>query len=167
MSNFDEEFMLGSHLAVIASQRVRAKRGPMTGSAKQSRVSRETLDWFVASLLAMTVVYVQTESLLPIRHAHASADVVLDTIGRDRIAQAVLGQLFHAGNGLGKKRRRQRHQHFLVRHAAIATLGKARQRQARLAGLECPSPRIRTGRLADYAPFEFPVAGILQTVDQD
>jgi hypothetical protein len=27
---------------VIASQRVRAKRGPMTGSAKQSRLSRGT-----------------------------------------------------------------------------------------------------------------------------
>ena len=39
---------------VIASQRVRAKRGPMTGSAKQSRIKRETLDCFVASLLAMT-----------------------------------------------------------------------------------------------------------------
>src|ERR1700745_464644 len=112
MSNFDEEFMLESHLAVIASQRVRAKRGPMTGSAKQSRVSRETLDCFVASLLAMTVVYVQTESLLPIRRAHAGADVVLDTVGRDRIAQAVLGPLFHACNGLGKTSRRTRHRTF-------------------------------------------------------
>ena len=33
---------------VIASQRVRAKRGPMTGSAKQSRATRAALDCFVA-----------------------------------------------------------------------------------------------------------------------
>jgi|ERR1700739_211108 hypothetical protein len=39
---------------VIASQRVRAKRGTMTGSAKQSRATRSALDCFVASLLAMT-----------------------------------------------------------------------------------------------------------------
>jgi hypothetical protein len=41
---------------VIASQRVRAKRGPMTGSAKQSRAMHTTLDCFVAALLAMTVL---------------------------------------------------------------------------------------------------------------
>jgi hypothetical protein len=39
---------------VIASQRVGAKRRPMTGSAKQSRGRKERLDCFVASLLAMT-----------------------------------------------------------------------------------------------------------------
>src|SRR5262249_62344118 len=44
-----------SGVTVIASQRVRAKRGPMTGSAKQSRVSYAALDCFVAELLAMTV----------------------------------------------------------------------------------------------------------------
>jgi uncharacterized protein (DUF3084 family) len=37
-----------------ASQRARAKRGPMTGSAKQSRATHATLDCFVALLLAMT-----------------------------------------------------------------------------------------------------------------
>jgi len=39
---------------VIASQRVGAKRRPMTGSAKQSRSRKERLDCFVPSLLAMT-----------------------------------------------------------------------------------------------------------------
>jgi hypothetical protein len=39
---------------VIASQRVRAKRSPMTGSAKQSRRKKKRLDRFVALLLAMT-----------------------------------------------------------------------------------------------------------------
>jgi hypothetical protein len=39
---------------VIASQRVRAKRGPMTGSAKPSRTAKT--DWIASSLmlLAMT-----------------------------------------------------------------------------------------------------------------
>jgi phosphoribosylamine--glycine ligase len=41
---------------LIASQRVRPKAGPMTGSAKQSSASKEELDCFVASLLAMTAV---------------------------------------------------------------------------------------------------------------
>jgi S-disulfanyl-L-cysteine oxidoreductase SoxD len=41
-------------MAVIASQRVGAKRRPMTGSAKQSGGRAEGLDCFVASLLAMT-----------------------------------------------------------------------------------------------------------------
>jgi hypothetical protein len=49
----------GTNEFVIASQRTRAKsRGPMTGSAKQSRAACENreavLDCFVASLLAMT-----------------------------------------------------------------------------------------------------------------
>jgi hypothetical protein len=39
---------------VLASQRVGAKRHPMTGSAKQSSLSKAKLDCFVASLLAMT-----------------------------------------------------------------------------------------------------------------
>ena len=40
--------------AVIASQRVGAKRRPMTGSAKQSSFAETKLDCFVAALLAMT-----------------------------------------------------------------------------------------------------------------
>jgi hypothetical protein len=42
--------------SVIASQRVGAKRRPMTGSAKQSMYPRvpARMDCFVASLLAMT-----------------------------------------------------------------------------------------------------------------
>jgi hypothetical protein len=40
---------------VIASQRVGAKRRPMTGSAKQSSDdTQRRLDCFIASLLAMT-----------------------------------------------------------------------------------------------------------------
>ncbi len=100
-------------------------------------------------------------------NAHAGAHVALDAIGRDRIAQAVLRQRLHAGDRLGQMRRRQRHQHLLVRHAAIAPLRKARQRQAGLAGLERPSPGIGARGLADHAPFEFLVAGILQPVDQN
>jgi hypothetical protein len=42
-------------LPVIASQRVGAKRRPMTGSAKQSIAHRKSMDCFVAALLAMTV----------------------------------------------------------------------------------------------------------------
>src|ERR1700746_1827774 len=99
---------------------------PRSEATKQSRVSRVALDCFAS--LAMTVS--QVASLLSIRYAHAGADVVLDAIWRDRIAQAVFGKLFHAGDGLGKIGRRQRHQHLLIRHATIATLGKARQRQA-------------------------------------
>ena len=42
-------------ITVIASQRVGAKRRPMTGSAKQSMPDQERVDCFVAALLAMTV----------------------------------------------------------------------------------------------------------------
>jgi hypothetical protein len=43
--------------SVIASQRVGAKRRPMTGSAKQSNATlRKKLDCFVALLLAMTAM---------------------------------------------------------------------------------------------------------------
>jgi adenylyl- and sulfurtransferase ThiI len=43
------------NVIVIASQRVGAKRRPMTGSAKQSIIQHDDgLDCFVASLLAMT-----------------------------------------------------------------------------------------------------------------
>ncbi len=45
------------HFAVIASQRIGAKRRPMTGSAKQSIAQqKERVDCFVASLLAMTIL---------------------------------------------------------------------------------------------------------------
>ena len=102
-----------------------------------------------------------------VRHTHARAHVGLDSIGRDRITQAVFCQLLHARYRLGQVRRRQRHQHFLVRHAAVAALGEARQRERGLAGLQRPPPRIRARGLADHAPFELLVAGILQPVDQD
>jgi hypothetical protein len=41
-------------MSVIASQRVGAKRRPMTGSAKQSSSRAEGVDCFIAALLAMT-----------------------------------------------------------------------------------------------------------------
>src|SRR5215471_13826796 len=44
-----------SFWGVIASRQVRARRGPMTGSAKQSRTGHEALNCFVASLLATTI----------------------------------------------------------------------------------------------------------------
>jgi hypothetical protein len=43
-------------MTVIASQRVGAKRRPMTGSAKQSRGRTQGLDCFVATLLATTIL---------------------------------------------------------------------------------------------------------------
>jgi hypothetical protein len=49
--------------SVIASQRVGAKRRPMTGSAKQSILLsfRGKMDCFVASLLAMTSITTEVE----------------------------------------------------------------------------------------------------------
>jgi hypothetical protein len=47
-------FQTATTLTVIASQRVGAKRRPMTGSAKQSIARQRKLDCFVALLLAMT-----------------------------------------------------------------------------------------------------------------
>jgi len=38
---------------IASSQRVRPLAGPMTGSAKQSTATKEELDCFFASLLAM------------------------------------------------------------------------------------------------------------------
>jgi hypothetical protein len=44
-------------LRVIASQQVRAKRGPTTGSAKQSTLTARKKEWIASSqmLLAMTL----------------------------------------------------------------------------------------------------------------
>src|SRR6185437_14709045 len=53
---FHRTLQIETSRSVIASQRVRAKRGPMTGSAKQSISLRKSLDCFVASLLAMTTL---------------------------------------------------------------------------------------------------------------
>jgi len=50
-----ETIIQSSAHSVIASQRVGAKRRPMTGSAKQSIApQQERMDCFVAALLAMT-----------------------------------------------------------------------------------------------------------------
>src|SRR6266404_2414087 len=64
-------------------------------------------------------------------------------------------------------RRRQRHQHLFIGHTAIAPFGVAGQRQAGLAGLERPAPRIRASSLPDNTPLEFPVSCPLQPVDQN
>jgi mono/diheme cytochrome c family protein len=65
--------MSSSRETVIASQRVGAKRRPMTGSAKQSRRGprRRKLDCFVALLLAMTAwVGLATSRLLAAEAGH-------------------------------------------------------------------------------------------------
>src|SRR5712672_4078799 len=110
---------------------------------------------------------IRSNLFLGVGNTHAGAHVALNTVGRDRIAQAVLRKRLHAGDRLGEMPRRPRHQHLFVRHAAIAPLRIARQRQAGLAGLERPPPRIRARGLADHAPFEFLVAGVLQAVDEN
>src|SRR3954468_3375213 len=105
--------------------------------------------------------------LLRVAHAHAGTDIALNTIGRDRITQAVLRQRLHAHNRLGEMFRLQGHQHLLVRYAAIAPFGIAWQGQAGLTALERPAPGIGASGLADHAPFELLVSGILQPIDQD
>src|SRR5271154_4845063 len=55
---------------------------------------------------------------------------------------------------------------FVVEHPAVAPLGKARDRQARLTGFERAAPGTGASRLADYTPVETLVAGPLQTVDE-
>src|SRR5579872_2067547 len=109
MSKFDDDFIRGSCLPVIASQRVRA-----------TTMSRYSL---------------QNKSFLAVGDAHAGARIALDTIGRDRITQAVFRKLLHALDRFGKMRRLERHQHFLVGNAAITPLGKTRQGKTGLAGL--------------------------------
>src|SRR5271170_1747320 len=84
----------------------------------------------------------------------AGARVLLDAVLRERIAQAVFRQCFHAGDRLAKVVGGQRHQHFVVEHPAIAALGKAGDRQARLAGLQRTAPRIGAGGFADDTPIE-------------
>src|SRR6476646_5693122 len=56
---------------------------------------------------------------------HAFADILLDAILREGVAEAVLGQRRHAIDGLVYVLGRQRHQHLGVEHAAIAALGDA------------------------------------------
>src|SRR3954462_6324646 len=68
-------------------------------------------------------------------NAHASADIALDPIRRDRVTQSILGERLHAGDRLCKMPRRNRHPHPLTGDAPSATLRKAWQRQAGLAGL--------------------------------
>src|SRR5207237_3514748 len=101
MSHFDVEFIpLPLSDTVIASE------------AKQSRTSPGLWISSELTLLAMTtrsvlgldqpLAPVLQNLFLPIRHAHAGADIVLNAVRRDRLAQPVLGKLFHAGDRLGK-----------------------------------------------------------------
>ena len=62
---------------------------------------------------------------------HARADVLLDAVLRERIAQPVFSERLHAGDCFVEIFGGEGHQHFVVEHAAIAALGKARDRQAR------------------------------------
>src|SRR5262249_1872463 len=63
---------------------------------------------------------------------HAGPHILLDAVLRERVAQPVLRQGSHAGDRLRQVIGRHRHQHLVIEHAAIAPLGKARDRQARL-----------------------------------
>ncbi len=67
---------------------------------------------------------------------------------------------------LGRSAGRQRHQHLVVEHAAVAALGVAGDRQARLAGGQRAAPGIGAGGFTDHAPVELGVAGPLQAVDE-
>ena len=118
--------------------------------------------WHFAKGCADVFLFISCRRKRPCRRARRSGyhRARSDSAGRSSPA-------LHADDRLGEMRGRQRHQHLLVRHAAIAPLRKARQRQAGLAGLQRPPPGIGAGGLADHAPFELLVAGILQPVDQD
>src|SRR3954451_4884138 len=61
----------------------------------------------------------------------AGAHVLLDAVLRERIAQSVFRQRFHAGDRLRQIVGRQYHLHLVVEHAAIALLGETRDRKAR------------------------------------
>src|SRR5262249_16448342 len=63
-----------------------------------------------------------------IAHGHAGSDVLLDAVLREGVTQAVLGERLHTGDRFGDIVGRQRHQHFVVEHAAIAALREARDR---------------------------------------
>src|SRR6185437_9319133 len=100
MSNFFADVILVPKTSVRHCERSEAIHSAACGE----------MDCFVASLLAMTAAdAVALPSLLPVAHAHAGADVALDAVGCDRVAQAVLGELLHAGDGFRKMGRLQRH----------------------------------------------------------
>jgi len=91
---------------------------------------------------------------------------LLNAVLGERIAKAVLRQRLHAGDRLGQQRRRQRHQHLVVEHAAVAPLGEAGNRQARLARFKRAAPGIGAGGFAHHAPVKALVARPLQAVDE-
>src|SRR6516225_6312660 len=103
-------------MAVIASHRVRAKRGPMTGSAKQSRAARGTLDCFVASLLAMTTedyssITVRTPGSNSLSRAIEPSGVTTDidraaALAADDKADHVTRQRLDARGTMARRRRR-------------------------------------------------------------
>src|ERR1700730_15969445 len=97
---------------------------------------------------------------------HAAAHILLDAVLRERVAQPVLGQRLHPGDGLGEIVGWQCHQHLVVEHPAVAALGEAWDRQARRAGLERAAPGIRARRFADDTPVEALVARPLQAIDE-
>src|ERR1700682_805248 len=143
MSNFDEGFIFDSLRLFLVFVIARSK------ATKQS--SHWVSGLWIASRslssgapfsapLARNDGFLELALFPAVGNAHAGAHVALDTIGRDRIAQAVLRKRLHARDSLGEMRRRQRHQHLFIRHAAIAAFRIARQRQAGLAGLERPPP---------------------------
>src|SRR5262249_19955102 len=104
--------------------------------------------------------------LLCVRDGEAGARVRLDAVRRNRIAQTILVERGGALDDLWQKARRNGHEQLVVGHAAVATLGIARDRQRRLAGLQRFPPRIRARGLTDRRERHLPVAAPLQAVDE-
>src|SRR5262245_4758009 len=104
----------------------------------------------------------------PLRIAprHAVANVVLDAVLREGVAEAVLGECRHAGNSLLQVLGGSGHQHLVVVDAAVAALGEAGDGERRLAQLERAAPAVGAGALADDAPLEILITGPLQAVDE-
>src|SRR6516164_2312205 len=79
-------------------------------------------------------------SVLAVAHGEASARVLLNSVLWYRIAKAVGCEPLHALYRFGQKGGRNRHQQLVIKHAAIAAFGKARNRKTGLSGFERAAP---------------------------
>src|SRR5262249_27857357 len=105
--------------------------------------------------------------LVRVRDGEAGGGVGLDAVRRDRVAQTILVERREPLDDLRQKARRNGHEQLVVGHPAVATLGVARNRQRRLAGLQRFAPRIRARGLTDRRERHLPVAAPLQAVDEE
>ena len=154
--------MVGRRALVVGVGAAAGQKGPAAGTDGRHRA--EHLQHAPAA--TASPVSAACGRTIGIASGHAFAHVLLDSVLRKGISKAVFCQSLHSRYRFGHILRRQGHEHLIVKHAAVAPLGEARDGQGGLARGKRATPAVGAGAFSHDAPIELLVARPLQSIDE-